>query len=57
MTSTSMFVRMKHRARTGYDEPRPPESGASIPGFKPDNLRDLEAFRGRLRSFDARDDD
>jgi len=52
------FVRMKHRARAAYDEARYPgsESGASTPGFTPDDLRDLEAYRGRLRGFNERDD-
>jgi len=52
------FVRMKHKAQTAYHQTNYPDSETeeSIPGFSLDDMRDLEAFRGRLKNYDDRKD-
>ena len=52
------FVRMKHKARAAYHQTNYPgsETGGSTPGFSLDDLRNLEAFRGRLKSYDDEED-
>lgn len=52
------FVRMKHKAQAAYDQATYPgsELGGITPGFTQDDLRNLEAFRGHLKSFEDRED-
>jgi Zn-dependent protease len=52
------FVRMKHKAERAYQEANYPgsELGGITPGFTRDDLRNLEAFRGHLKSFKDRED-
>ena len=51
-------VRMKHKAQRFYEQANYPgsEMGGLTPGFTPEDLQKLEAFRGHLKNFKQRDD-
>jgi len=52
------YVRMKHKARTAYEETGYPgsQTGGATEGFSLDDLHKLEAFRGTMKKYREHDD-